>query len=1089
MSKFLVNLCLLLSCCTFAMSQVTTSAISGLVLDENEEPLSGATITAIHETSGTHYGTITNTHGNYYLQGLRTGGPYRIEISYVGYGSAAIADVYLQLAETYSCNVTLQPSVELDEVVIVAVRTRYASEKTGASTHITSDDMLTLPNINRSFSDITKLSPYANGNGFGGRDQRMNNYSIDGANFNYSMGLDGAVLPGGGNPVSLDALEEVQVSIAPYDVRQTNFIGASVNAVTKSGTNQLRGSAYIYVKNKHLRGNRVNGEDLGERAEEKRNIYGFTLGGPILKNKLFFFVNGEYENQPAPIHKWKLSTDGNEDVENRVSRVTDADMRCFSQDLKSMYGYDTGSWTDFSGGMNTYRAMARVDWNISDRNRLMFRYNYTSQQKDNNVVGAALDVNGSPVGRYSMAFRNSTWKQSNNVSSLTMELNSHLGHSMNNKLLVSYTFNDGNKRECKGDFPTVDIMKPDEQGIDRPFMNAGYDQHAWRNGIKERVWSVSDHFSAQAGNHQLTGGISFESQYVSNCYMRYGAGYYRYASYDDFVNRAAPTAFALTYSLTGEDRALSEVHYEQFSLYVQDDYNVNSRLKLVYGVRMDIPFYVNKRYENPSITGYNFNGVQLSTAYWPKATPLISPRIGINYDLLGNNRLKLRGGTGIFTGRFPLIFLSKMQEGSGMLQTTVSTTKLGDPLLAALAGGIRTPQQILQEIAPRFPDRFLTEPGAINSIITIDRKFKMPQVWKTSLALDWQLPLPFKADMIFEGIYIKDINAILQKNMNVIGRDDPKMSVFSGNDNRALYPGKTEKYIYQEITDAMLMTNTGKGYSYTLNAVLNMMPVKDLNLMASYTYTRSRSLSNNSSNQIDGVWRQEPSVQGANYLTLHNSKYVQSPHRMIAEVSYAVRYARNYATMISLFYSGQRYDSYSYLYGNDMNRDGYVYDLLYIPADRTELNFQDLKVGDRTFTASEQQDAFWAFIDQDTYLKEHKGEYAETNGAFLPWVNRFDLRLAQDFRVKVGKTMNTLQFTVDMMNIGNLLNSSWGVTKSVRTNKLLNFRGMNDANEPVYTMVTQMDNGVPTLPAETFIPNRISDNCWQIQFGLRYIFN
>lgn len=1088
MNKIILLICCLF-CYTVGYAQVTTSSMSGLVSDENKEPLPGAVVMAVHEPSGTHYRTITNLQGNYQMQGMRIGGPYRIEISYVGHRRAVFTDIYLRLAENYSCNAMLSSSTELDEVVVIGMSSKFAGEKTGASTHITIEDINRLPTINRSLSDITKLSPYANGSGFGGRDQRMNNYSIDGANFNNSMGLDGAVLPGGGNPISIDALDEIQVSIAPYDVRQTNFIGASVNAVTKSGTNQFRGSGYMYVKNENLRGNKVDGEDLGERSEERRNIYGFTLGGPIVKNRLFFFVNGEYENEPKPMHKWKLSVDGREDVEHLISRVTDADMHRFSNDLKTMYGYDTGSWTDFSGGTNTYRAMARMDWNISERHKLMVRYNYTSQQKDNNVVGAALNINGAPVGRYSMTFRNSTWKQLNNVNSLTAELNSRLGMMMNNKLLVSFTFNDGNKRECNGDFPTVDIMKPDEGGTNRAFMNAGYDQHAWRNGITEKVWAVTDHFSVQIGAHNLGTGFSFESQDVSNCYMRYGAGYYRYASYDDFVNRMAPVAFAMTYSLTGEDRALSPVHYNQFSVYAQDDYNVSSRLKLVYGVRMDIPFYVNKRYENPSITGYDFNGKALSTGSWPKATPLISPRVGINYDLLGDNRLKLRGGTGLFTGRFPLIFLSKMQEGSGMLQTTVSTTTVGDPLLAALAAGIRMPQQVLQEVAPQFPDRFPTDPGAVNNIITIDRNFKTPQVWKTSMALDCQLPLPFKADMTLEGTFIKDINAILQQNVNVIAPDDPKMSTFSGPDKRYLYPGNNEKYIHPEITDAMLMTNTNKGYSYNLSAALHMMPVKGLNLMASYTYTCSRTLSNNQSNQIDGAWKQEPSVQGANYLTLHNASYLYSPHRLIAEASYAIRYAHNYATSVSLFYTGQREGSYSYLYDNDMNNDGYIFDLMYIPSSSTELNFQDQKVGDRTFTAAEQRDAFWAFVNQDPYLKKHKGEYAETNGAFLPWVNRIDLRLTQDFRVKAGKTMNTLQFSVDIMNIGNLLNSSWGVSKSVRTNKLLNFKGVNAANEPVYTMVTQSNDGIVTLPSETFMSNRLSGNCWQLQFGIRYIFN
>lgn len=1084
-------LLILLSCFTFvSFGQATTSSVSGRVWDEQKEPLPGTTVIAIHEPSGTQYGTVTNMSGTYNLQGMRTGGPYRIEFSYVGFRRAVFTGIYLQLAETYACDAKLKELVELDEVVVVGTASKFAGEKTGASTHITSQDIFRYPNINRQLTSLTKMSPYSTGNGFGGRDQRMNNYTIDGANFNFSMGLDGAVLPGGGNPISIDALEEIQVSIAPYDVRQSNFIGGSVNAVTKSGTNVFRGSGYMYTKNEYLRGNKIDDYDLGDREEERRNVYGFTLGGPIIKNKLFFFVNGEYENSPQPIHKWKLSTDGVEDTENKISRVTDADMSRFSHDLRNMYGYDTGSWTDFGGCTNAYRAMARVDWNISDHHQLMLRYNYSGQAKDKNLVGAALDISGLPVSRYSMSFRNSTWKQLDNVSSLTAELNSRFGTRMNNQLLASFTFNDANKRECNGDFPTVDIMKPDESGTNRAFMNAGYDQHAWRNGIQEKVWSVTDNLSIYLGNHNLMVGASFESQNVANCYMRYGAGYYRYNSYEDFVNRAAPVAFALCYSLTGDDESLASVHYNQFSMYVQDEYNINDRLKLFYGVRMDIPFYVNRRYENPSIADYEFNGTKLSTAHWPKATLQFSPRIGFNYDLSGNKTLKLRGGTGLFTGRFPLVFLSKMQEGSGMLKTTVSTTKAGDELLAALAGGIRTPNEILSEIAPQFPDRFPSEPGAVNEIVTIDKHFKTPQVWKTSLALDYHLPFPFPSDLTLEATYIKDINAILQRNMNVIPLDDAKMSRLSGPDNRYIYPGNEGKRIYENITHAMLMTNTSKGYSYNLNATLHMEPARGLNLMAAYTYTRSRTLSNNASNQIENAWQQEPSVQGANHLTMHNASYLNSPHRVIASASYTVEYARNFATGISLFYTGQRYGSYHYLIDGDLNNDGYRYDLMYIPSGRDELHFQELKVKDGTvFNAVQQQEAFWAFVEQDPYLSKHKGEYAETNGAFRPWYHRFDLRVVQDFKIKAGKTTNTLQLSVDIMNIGNLLNSAWGVAKVATTHKLLNYKGLNDKNEPIYTMSTLTEDGNTVLPYRTFVPDRVVDNCWQLQFGVRYIFN
>lgn len=1073
----------------YGFSQVTTSSMSGQVTTR-ESILSDATVIAIHEPSGTRYGTLTNDKGYYQLKGMRPGGPYRVEISYVGFEHRVYSGIFLQLAETYLCNARLKPATLLDEVVIRDVASLTSGMKTGASTHITSSAISLFPNISRSLNDMVKISPYALGGGFGGRDQRMNNYSVDGANFNYNMGLDGSVLPGGNNPLSIDAIEEIQISIAPYDVRQSNFIGGAVNVITKSGTNTFRGSAYTYLKNENLRGNKVNGFDFGEREKDARTIYGFSLGGPILKNKVFFFVNGEFEHIPKPIHKWSLSTDGKQDLANNISRVTAADMQQFSADLKRMYGYDTGSWTDFDGNADSYRLMARVDWNIHDAHKLMLRYNYVFNQQDKNVAGAALGISGGPVGQYSMSFRNSTWQEINKVNSLTAELNSRFGGNVNNQLLVSFTFNDGNKRKCNGEFPTIDIMKPDDSRVNRAFMNAGYDQHAWHNGITEKVWAVTDNLSLSLGKHDLTAGISFESQKASNCYMRYGAGYYRYNSYEDFVRQEAPVAFALTYSLTGKSDALSEVHYEQFSVYLQDEWGIHPRLQLLYGVRMDVPFYVSHRYENPSITGMQFNGVRLSTAYWPRRTPQFSPRIGFNYDLTGDRTLKLRGGTGLFSGRFPLIFLSKMQEGSGMLQTTVSTAKTGDPLLASLKGGIRSPQQILSEIAPQFPDRFPMTPGAVNSIITIDRGFKMPQVWKSSLAIDYRLPLPFPAALTLEGTFIKDIYSIVQEDKNT---DETKINRFAGPDNRYLYAGKNKKQINENINYAILMTNSHKGYSANFNATLNIAPVNDLNLMAAYTYTASQTMNSNRSNQVEGAWQQEPSVMGPNYQVLHNALYLPSPHRVIAQVSYQVEYARKHlSTCVSLFYEGQRAGSYSYLYDGDMNNDGIAYDLIYIPRNRNELNFTDKKVGDKVFTAAEQQDAFWQFINQDKYLKKHKGEYAEAFGAFLPWLHRFNLRLAQDFKLKTGKQVNTLRLSVDMMNLGNLLNNSWGVSKSASASNgadLLHYTGMNEQGEPVYTMATVKENDQDILPYRTFMESRNTENCWQLQIGIHYIFN
>ncbi|MDD2962111.1 MAG: carboxypeptidase regulatory-like domain-containing protein [Muribaculaceae bacterium] len=1068
--------------------QNTTSSISGEVTNESGDII-GAVVQVKHNPSGSQYGTISNSKGQFRLEGLRVGGPYTIEISYVGCTPLKITDVYLSLSETYNCKAHLKHSTNLDDVEVVASGSKFSSVKTGASTHITSKDIQYLPNISRGLNDMLRLSPYANSKVFAGQDQRMNNYTVDGANFNFNMGLDGKVLPGGDSPISIDAIEEAQVSIAPYDVRQTNFFGAGINVVTKAGTNQFKGSAYFYYKNQDLRGNKIDGTYLAERAEESRAIYGFSLGGPIIKNKLFFFVNGEYEDSPTPIHKWSLSENGVEDTNNFISRVTASDMSKFSGDLKQMYGYDTGSWTDFSGGNSVKRVLGRLDWNINQNHKFMFRANYTSELRTNNVVGSALGINGGPVSRYSMTFRNSTWTQANNVYSFVGELNSHFDNGISNKLLATYTFNDGNKRECNGDFPTVDIMKVDESGVNRAFMNAGYDQHAWRNGIKEKVWAITDNVSMTLGRHSLVGGLSFEMQNLSNSYMRYGAGYYRYATYDDFVNKAAPIAFALCYSLTGDDVPKADVKYGQASIYAQDEFTINSQIKLFYGLRMDLPMYLNDRYENPSIADRDFNGTKLTTAQWPKATPLLSPRIGINYDVFDDQSLIIRGGTGIFTGRLPMIFFSKIQEKSGMLQNTVTETKAGSALLQALAGGIRTPEQILSEIAPKFPDRFPTTPGAVAEIATIDRNFKMPQAWKTSLAVDCDIPLPFPMSMTVEGTFIKNINTVIMKDVNIIDLEDDKMMRLTGADNRYRYPGNVEKRINRDITNAILMTNTNKGYSCMFNASLKTEPIKNLNFMVSYTYTYAQALTSNTSNQIDGAWKQEPTVNGPNNLTLHHTSYDSAPHRLIANLTYTIDYKKNGSSRFSLFYTGMNTGRVSYNVNGDINNDGYWYDLMYIPKDESEMSFTEFKAGSQTFTVDDQKQAFTQFINNSPYLSSHRGEYAQAYGALMPFMHRFDFRYTRAFKLVCGKAIHTLELSVDLMNVGNLINSSWGTRKVAITNTPITFKGLDKNNTPLYNMGYSNEDGVNTLRTEPLTTSRNSVDCWGLQFGIRYVFN
>ena len=1091
---------LLLSCSLGMKAQSTTSSIMGTASDE-DGVLPGAVITVVHEPSGTKYATVANADGQYHLSGLRPGGPYRVESSYVGHQKTIVNVKRILLGQVHICNVTLNPGDELAEVHIVG---KHAAEKkTGSSENYTEEDMLNKPYLNRGIDDLLVLSPYFSGSGaFGGRNAGMNNYCIDGANFNFNMGLDFVKMPGGGtSPLSVDALDEMQIVTSAFDVKNSNFIGATVNAVTKSGTNIWKGSAYTYLRNEYFRGNEIDGVDLGERQKEQRNLYGFTLGGPIIKDKLFIFANVEYENSPRPIHKWKVSADGNEDANNFISRVTAADMQQFAQVLKDEYGWAPGSYTNFDGDNDMVRILGRIDWNISSRHHLMVRYNQTNVKADQMMTNPKMGEGDSRIGIYSMAFNGSNYHVKNNVYSLTAELNSNLSDNIHNKFIGSFTFTDANNRECDADFPNIEIMKTyDGDNKNHVYMSAGYDPNAWNNGIKEKTWNVTDNMMVSLGRHYLTLGASFESINTYNNYMKYGAGYYRYASFEDFVNKAAPVAFALTYSLTGEKLAKADVNYRRFSVYAQDEWNVNDRLRLLYGIRMDMPMYTNDRYVNPLVADLDFGGKHLNTADWPKSVPLFSPRVGFNYDVTEDGSVRLRGGSGIFTGRFPLILLSKIQEGSGMLNASIQISNSSDELLAYLAGGVRTPDQIMNEVVPNLPEnlqnRFPRQTSSTNTV-TIDRNFKMPQVWKSTLAADVKLPVPFDAVFTLEGTFAKDINALTIYDANIDG-EKVESTRFGGADNRYFYPGVKQKRILTDKGYAYELTNTNKGYSANVMAQLKMNPVKNLDLMAAYTYTVSKTMNSIQSNQIDGAMNNLPTVNGYNYQQLGNARYNYSPHRLMASASYQIHYAGNHAsTKVTLFYEGKRQNSYSYQYVGDMNNDGIKNnDLLWIPASKDELLFKDLTVntanGKRTFTAAEQSEAFWAFVNQDPYLSKHKGEYAGMFGAFNPWYNRFDLRLVQEFKVKAGNATNRLQFCLDVLNIGNLLKDTWGVYKVAHANAVqpLKREGVDANNTPIYTMSTYKDSeGNTKLIDHTFDYYRNTANCWQMQIGVRYIFN
>ena len=1015
-------------------AQVTTASMSGTVMFQ-DEPVIGATVLAVHEPSGTNYGTITNVDGRFSLQGMRTGGPYKVTISYVGYQSAVYSGITLQLGENYNLNVKLKESSEtLDEIVITAAKTKFNTEKTGATTNISSSQITSLPTINRSISDIARLSPYASDMSFAGGDGRSTNFTVDGANFNNNFGLSDN-LPGGGNPISMDAIEEVQVVIAPFDVRQTNFIGGGINAITKSGTNTFKGSAYTYFQNQTMRGNSIDGEDLGARAKESKTIYGATFGGPIIKNKLFFFANIEVEKQPQQVIKWRARTEGEQpDENNYISRTTLSDMQKVSDFLRDKYGYDTGSATNFPADEKNLKLLGRIDWNITNGHKLSVRYNYTKNTAWNAPNANSMDggsgsrlYNTSRVGYQSMSFANSMYSQDNKVSSVSADLNSRFSDKISNQLLFTYTDIEDMRGTNSSPFPFIDILAgKDAEGnqIMEPYMSAGYELFTYNNGVKNKITSVIDNFTYFAGDHKITAGISFEHQLASNAYMRNGTGYYRYSSLDDFLNGAAPETFAWTYGYNGVSDPKAQVTFNQIGFYAQDEWNIRPNVKLTYGIRFDDLIFDNSDLQrNDAIYDLDFGGKHIDTGKWPKSRMQISPRIGFVWDVFKDNSLKVRGGTGIFTGRLPLVFFTNMPTNSNMVQNAVvfgtkyenGIAVSHDSRLDQLAGGMIT--NVDDAIKKFGLPTTIENPVAGSKISGVKDNFKMPQIWKTSLAVDYQLPTSFPLSVTGEFIYNKNINAVTLENINI--KDPSNWEHFNGADNRLIYPSD---YTYVSGKNAVVLTNTSKGHGYTANVTVNAQPVEDLNMMLAYTHTESKEISGLPGSDPVSTWQGMLTIDGPNFATVQRSRYVV-PDKVIAAVNYNLPFRHKgllRKTSLNLFYSGYSASGYSFAYTNDMNGDGINNDMMYIPKDDSEIKFKN--EADRT--------AFWNFVDQDSYLKNHKGEYAEAYAARAPWVHRFDLRITEDFSFKAGKTEHHFQLSLDFMNIGNMINSKWGVMKN-----------------------------------------------------------
>ena len=1086
-----------------AMAQITTSGISGKVT-ANGEDIIGATIKAVHQPSGTVYRAVTNIDGRYSIQGMRPGGPYVLEVSYVGYKTKEVKNFNLSLGQNTILNESLSENAEmLQDVVVTADRNNnMRTDRAGATTSINADQIEAVPTVSRSMNDLLKLTPQgANvGSGFsvGGGNYRQSYVTVDGAAFNNAFGIGGN-LPGNGSPISLDALDQISVSSSPYDVRLSGFTGGAISAVTKSGTNQFKGTAYMYTTNSHLRGNKVSDYELN-RLQSHSTTWGASFGGPIIKDKLFFFANGEYQNNisagPSGTARVNASDEWSPSS-GTVHRPLQSDMDNMLSFLSKNYGYNPGRYQGYSLDTPSYKFLARIDWNINENNKLNIRFSKshdkdssapsssTTPFKDSVIYPGGEDATGgkSQSGRTANAglyFESARYYQEKNFTSFAAEWNSKWG-GVNNVLRATYSYQDEPRTYVGGMFPTVDILKNGSY-----YMGFGPDPFTEGNLRQVKTFVATDEATWSMGIQNFTAGLQFETNKATNGFGAASAGYYVFESMDDFMNGKAPRSYGVTFPMDGSGQFLATMKYNQFSAYVQDQVNFSDRFRLTAGLRFELPIYpelennYNKAFA--AMKWKNDAGVesQYSTDQLPDAPLTVSPRVGFNWDILGNHKLVLRGGTGYFIGRLPFVWLVSAVGNAGCGQYTYyyntpsdkgATYKM-DKFYQSREDQLKVLQQ--QGLAVNREDA-----AAPSTPTIIDKDLKMNATWKTSLALDAKLP--YDIDFSLEGIYSREFNPATVINLD---------RYWDGKSYTELAPGDKRKwYSRNSSINPYMITNAGhKAYYYSITASLAKKFAFGLNLSASYTYSKAKSYGDGVGDQVSSAYyNNRYSVNGNNDMELGYGTYV-APNRLLISASYKKDYGKNFGSEVGLIYEGMNMgyaDGYSctrYTYqltGNVVNDYG-SNGLVYIPASREALDKWNFKDNGK-YTAEQQKDDFWAYINQDDYLKNHKGEYAERGGAVMPWHHQLDFKFNQNFYLNVAGQKNTLQFGVDIKNLANLLNNSWGLYKSVNNCNLLKY----DSKKNAYQF---QKNGKDVL-SKTYTNLTSFNSTYSIQFSIRYIFN
>jgi hypothetical protein len=1110
----------------------TTAAVSGVVLDENG-PLPGATVVAVHEPSGSRYGTTSRLDGRYDLRGLRVGGPYTVTASFVGYQPTVRQGLTLTLGQIETVDFPLvEQTAALEEVVVTAEGggAVIAQSRTGAATNVGEGEIEALPTISRSLTDFARLSPLSAGGGsssFAGRNDRYNNLQIDGATLNDVFGL-GDATPGsqaGTQPISIDAIEEFNVEVAPYDVRAGGFTGGLINAITKSGTNEFAGTLRLLGRNESLIGD-FEGQDFSE-FQEGTGV--FTLGGPIVRDKLFFFVSGEAEVSEFPDNTGLAGSGAPNE-----SNVTLGDVESIAGIAQSVYGYDAGGFDLITDDRSSYKALVKLDWNINENHTLSLR---------NNTVDAD-DDQGVGRGRSSFDLGNRRYVFRSFQNSAVAQLNSRFGNNASNEARLVYTAIRDERDVEDEPFPETAVFVTDEDEV-----GLGIGRFSQANALDQDLVEFTNNLTLFRGAHTLTLGTSNEFYGFSNLFVQDYYGSYEFTDLSlpdglavdtdgdgvgdvtgtlpavDAFRLGLPTRYLFSYASDYETDADGRILFDeagnprrtvnpgalpraeftafQLGLYAQDEWNATDRLRLTLGLRVDVPFVPEEPVDNPLVSGgtgvgpdgtafdiepafVDADGEPYSTANTASGNPLFSPRLGLNFraDGLAGRPLQVRGGTGIFSGRTPFVWVSNQFSNTGADLARIDARlraadfdRDGDGVLSGdelgfFAGSADPAAQPVPGGGNALAPETTTE------INLISEDFRFPQVFRTNLGLDQELGAGFVATV--EGIYTQAVNDVVYRNLNFVATDTSAYG-------RPIYGGRADA----NFTNALLLENTSEGYTYSGVVQLQRRAPAGGGLGGSLSYTlnRATNVNNGTSSRAISNFQFNENVD-VNDPGLGTADF-EVRHRVLGSLTYRTAYADRFTSELGLFFDTQAGEPFSWIYAGDANADGQRFnDLLYVPASEGEV-----------FLTSENWDLLDAFIESQDGLAAYRGTFAERNTSRAPWQTRLDLEFNQGVETLRGQRVD---FEVTLINLLNFLNSDWGRLQGTSFNNItaLSFQRYVEDGDVGSALagrvVTEDDLGKPVvsfnertvrdfLTGDAFNTFDLASR-WQLRFGVKYTF-